>query len=471
MQRATFREFDTESAMFDEGQCRGARWILTDALEASPPDSVLIVHDEETGQAADCITQVGCDELSFRVRSLLVPSVQQAQLSADENTPLPDDIRGRIDESSHVIVLQRRAPEVNGFRMNVLQLCVNDPARRAASMAGITHEHLHRCYGNLNEISQRCGLIASLMVQSRRARLLTRSVSGDQLELLIDIADYKPILSTGRIAPGTWGNVPSGETFVVPNAYTASGSVAINGSILRYPIPEGEELVLQFDRGKVLPIPIPNERIERYAEPLLYDEDGAEAYPNCTVLAELGVGTNEQIKEFTGLPVFDEKILGTVHLGLGRSTQFGGNIPCRVHNDFVVKTPTLYLDDVLVTLDGEFVLKPSDVYPNWRQLSIDGLDWNRPFAVGSTPFHRRAVDGAPLTYVSWLSPRSKVHYLTRVGDRETCQIASAVVDLLKLHVKPLMLDELVQVIPASLSADMVAPTLRLLERFGVVKQM
>lgn len=457
--------------MFDDRQRRGARWILADALEATPADRVLVIHDEETGPAAECLTHVGGDELKQHVRGLLVPSVEQARLSADENTPLPDDVRRRIDDASHVIVLQRRAPEVNGFRMNVLQYCVVDSTRRAASMAGITKEHLHRCHGNLNEISQRCGLVASLMVQSRRARLRTQTLSGENLELLIDLGDHKPILSTGRIAPGTWGNVPSGETFIVPNVYTARGSVAVNGSILRYPIPDGEELILQLDRGKVQPMPIPNERIAQYAEPLLYDEDGAESYPNCTVLAELGVGTNEEMTEFTGLPVFDEKILGTVHLGFGRSTQFGGTIPCRVHNDFVIRNATLYLDDVLVTHHGQFVLRPADVYPNWRQLSIDGLDWSRPFTVGNTPFHRRSVDGVPLTYISWLSPRSKVHYLTRVGDRETCQVASAVVDLLKLHVKPMRLEELVQVIPQPLTADMVAPTLRLLERFGVVKQV
>jgi len=459
------------AVMFDETQRRGARWILTEALEASPADYVLVLHDEETGPAADCITDVGARELHFRVNSLLIPSAEQALLSADENTPIPDDLRARLDDANLIIVLQRRAPEVNGFRMNVLQYCVTDPNRRAASMAGITHEHLHRCHGNLNEISQRCGLVASMMVQSRAARLLTRSVTGEELELLIDLGDHKPILSTGRIPPGTWGNVPSGETFIVPNVYAARGAAAINGSILRYPMPPGEELVLHFDRGKVLPVPIPQERVARYAEPLLYDEDGAEAYPNCTVLTELGVGTNEEMDEFTGLPVFDEKILGTVHLGLGRSTQFGGNIPCRVHNDFVIRDPTLLLNDVTVTQNGEFVLKPSDVYPNWRQLNVEGVDWNRPFEVGKTPFHRRSVDGVPLTYVSWLSPRSKVHYLTRVGDRETCQIASAVVDALKLHVKPLNLKELSEVIRPAISADMIAPTLRLLERFGVVKQV
>ena len=58
--------------------------------------------------------------------------------------------------------------------------------------------------------------------------------------------------------------------------------------------------------------------------PLLFDSNGTEVTENCTVLSKLGIGLDKNIDIFTGLPIFDEEIAGTVHLGFGSSTQFRG---------------------------------------------------------------------------------------------------------------------------------------------------
>ena len=67
-------------------------------------------------------------------------------------------------------------------------------------------------------------------------------------------------------------------------------------------------------------------------------------------LGEIGIGTNPHIRVPTLKTLYDEKILGTVHLALGRSyATTGGVNESAIHWDLVCDLR----DDGLVTVDDE----------------------------------------------------------------------------------------------------------------------
>jgi leucyl aminopeptidase (aminopeptidase T) len=74
--------------------------------------------------------------------------------------------------------------------------------------------------------------------------------------------------------------------------------------------------------------------------------------PNARNLAELGIGTNDKAR-LTGVILEDEKIYGSVHIAMGSNDTFGGKVAAGVHVDAVMRSPELYLDDILVVKDGK----------------------------------------------------------------------------------------------------------------------
>jgi leucyl aminopeptidase (aminopeptidase T) len=73
---------------------------------------------------------------------------------------------------------------------------------------------------------------------------------------------------------------------------------------------------------------------------------------NAYVIAELGIGTNEAAG-LTGITLEDEKILGTVHVAVGRNTGFGGVNMSKIHLDFIMTRPTFKIDGKTLIENGQ----------------------------------------------------------------------------------------------------------------------
>ncbi len=446
-------------------QVRAATWVLSEALQTARADYVLVVCDEYTEDTALCLRTVGEAEVGARVEILTVPFDEQRAFSKCK-AELPDKkLRKLVESASRVIILQRIASDVSYFRLNLLEYCQRSHQRRAASMPGVTLDYLPLCLGDLDKITQRCQHVADLMVRSTSARLVTRSVAGRELELSMRLGQHKPIKSTGRIEAGDWGNVPSGEIFIVPDQGTTKGMVAINGSLLDYPIPSGEDLVLRLRDG-IVESPVAATGGTRSASSrLLFDEFGREVFSRCSELCELGIGTNEHITRFTGMQLFDEKILGTVHLGFGRNKQFGGNIDSPVHHDLVIRDPALFLDEIPVTQGGCFVLQESDVYPNWRTLRRNAIAPSSEIRAGP---QTSARDGNTL-FLKWMAPRSLTEQRTQVGDDETSAMAARILDLVEEEKEPIQVSRIPTILNGGVDDAAVSAVVALLARFRLIE--
>ncbi len=150
-----------------------------------------------------------------------------------------------------------------------------------------------------------------------------------------------------RVKGRTWTNsdgkrnMPSGEVFTGPLEDSAEGVIhfAIPSSVAGTVV---EGVTLRFEAGKVV------EATARQGQKVLDQQlntDGGSRF-----LGELGIGTNPHITVPTMQTLFDEKILGTIHLALGSSyPETGGRNESSIHWDLVCDLR----EEGTVTLDGE----------------------------------------------------------------------------------------------------------------------
>ena len=180
--------------------------------------------------------------------------------------------------------------------------------------------------------------------------ILRFEADGIERELHLDLRHRRATASGGLVRePGTAGNLPSGETYIVPyegeRAEDASRSrgvlpLELDGELLAYRIEENRvvEVLGQGPRAEA-------ERREIAAEP---------AYAN---VAELGLGI---LGDYGVRPVgeilLDEKL--GLHIAFGRSDHFGGSVGAQ---DFTSPERVVHIDRVYLP----------EVQPRVRVLAVD----------------------------------------------------------------------------------------------------
>ena len=127
-------------------------------------------------------------------------------------------------------------------------------------------------------------------------------ILGKDIDLEMSIAGRKFISCHGH------ANVPDGEIFTGPVEDSVNGRVRFSFPCI-WSGTEVDGVELVFAQGKV--VKASAEKNEAFLLGVLETDNGARS------LGEFGIGTNDQIKQFTRNMLFDEKIGGTIHLALG----------------------------------------------------------------------------------------------------------------------------------------------------------
>lgn len=155
----------------------------------------------------------------------------------------------------------------------------------------------------------------------RLAEADTVHIQGPGTDLTLSVKGRRWVNSDGK------RNMPSGEIFTGPLEESANGTISfdipssVDGSVV-------EGVRLRFHDGKV--VEATAERGQQLLDAKLATDAGAR------FLGELGIGTNPHIDRPTLKTLFDEKILGTVHLALGSSyTETGGKNQSAIHWDLI----------------------------------------------------------------------------------------------------------------------------------------
>ena len=169
----------------------------------------------------------------------------------------------------------------------------------------------------------------------RLARADVVRIEGPGTDLTLSVAGRRWSNSDGK------RNMPSGEVFTGPIEDSAEGVItfdvpsSVDGSVV-------EGVRLRFEAGRV--VEASAARGQEVLEAKLATDAGAR------YLGEIGIGTNPRITRPTLKTLYDEKILGTVHLALGRSyPETGGVNESAIHWDLICDLRS----EGRVTLDGE----------------------------------------------------------------------------------------------------------------------
>jgi len=187
--------------------------------------------------------------------------------------------------------------------------------------------------------------IADLITESNEARIKSRAGT----DLSLSLQGRKGQMDVGILTEkGTWGNLPAGEAYCTPLEGTTEGKAVV---------PKGwftdldESMVLTFKHGEVASIEGGGKVGEKFSK-LLSLGNSNEPYRSRRNVAELGIGTNPYAKRPDNV-LEAEKIRGTVHVAIGDNFHMGGAVKADMHEDFVIPSPTLMLDNKLVMKNGK----------------------------------------------------------------------------------------------------------------------
>lgn len=186
---------------------------------------------------------------------------------------------------------------------------------RAATMPGFTRAMIPALALDYQMINRRVLQLKEL-VDSAESCDFTFEVGKTSHRLTLDLRFRTGHASGGVITePGTAGNLPSGEAYIVP--YEGENEPSRSQGVL--PVQFGQDVVLyRIENNRAVEILSDNstsarERTALQAEP---------AYGN---LAELGLGVLGDLGiEPTGVVLLDEKL--GLHIAFGRSEHFGGQV-------------------------------------------------------------------------------------------------------------------------------------------------
>ncbi len=144
-------------------------------------------------------------------------------------------------------------------------------------------------------------------------------------------------------------NFPDGEIATAPLDDGAQGHISFPGT-LWFGGARIDDLKLVFERGHV--VDVSAAAGADIARALIASDEGARR------IGELGIGTNAAMQTMTGDLLLDEKILGTVHIALGRAyPECGGVNRSALHWDIVKdlrgRDANLWADDEPLVLSGQ----------------------------------------------------------------------------------------------------------------------
>lgn len=173
-------------------------------------------------------------------------------------------------------------------------------------------------------------------------------ITGEGTDITFSIKDIPVIPCVGEC------NLPDGEIYTAPIKDSVNGYISYNTST-NYRSDTFKNIKLEFKDGKII-----NASSDTNSDKLnkILDSDEGARY-----IGEFAIGLNPYITKDMGNILFDEKIIGSIHLtpGAAYKDAYNGNDSV-VHMDIVlIQTPeygggNIYFDDILIRKNGEFVL-------------------------------------------------------------------------------------------------------------------
>jgi len=175
---------------------------------------------------------------------------------------------------------------------------------------------------------------------------------GREVQILAKNTDIRFSINGRKAERGDGkNNMPDGEVFIAPVEKSTQGYIEFSFPAIRAGR-EVDGIKLKFKDGKV--IEASAIKGEKFLKECLETDTGAK------YLGEFGVGFNPNIKKFVKEILFDEKILGTIHLALGRAYKEGGGTnESALHWDMIKdlrQEGKIIIDGKVIQENGNFLI-------------------------------------------------------------------------------------------------------------------
>ncbi|MDD4857217.1 MAG: aminopeptidase [Candidatus Krumholzibacteria bacterium] len=308
---------------------------LRDCLRLQKNESLLIVTDTK-------LREIGA---ALRAAALELgndPIVMEMEPRSRDGEEPPEAVTSAMMHSAVVIAPTERSLTHTAARREACRA-----GARVATMPGIRRETMIRCLGaDYYAIADRTKRVTERLTAGKLIRVTTRAGT----DITLPIKGIKALASTGLIhAPGEFGNLPSGEAYLMPVEGASSGVFVVDGSMAGIGSLTGKKpITIRVEHGQAIEIlgGAAAKKLLEKLEPL-----GAKAFN----VAEFGIGTNDAAR-ITGSILEDEKVMGTIHIALGNNMSMGGTVDVSVHLDGLVKYPTVELDGAPIMDRGKLLI-------------------------------------------------------------------------------------------------------------------
>lgn len=207
---------------------------------------------------------------------------------------------------------------------------------RAATMPGFSSEMIPSLRIDYGEVFRRVKLLKEILDSAVNAEVSFIVDNNIEYRIDFDLRFRKSHMSSGRFPDlGTAGNLPSGETYIVPYEGESDEKSGTKGTL---PVQIGEDILFYtIVENKAIEVIGNGENFIKEERHLIEEP----AYGN---MAELGFGV---LGDFGLSPIneilLDEKL--GFHIAFGRSDHFGGNVS---PSDFSSPDKVIHLDRVYI---------------------------------------------------------------------------------------------------------------------------
>jgi leucyl aminopeptidase (aminopeptidase T) len=312
-----------------------AQIALATSLKFNEKERLLIITDDNKKAIGSAFYEEG-QKITKEVLLVILPP---AQVNGQEP---PGSVAKLMLEYDAIICPTTKSLTHTDAKRNACK-----KGNRVATMPGITEDCMIRTLNaDYNVIADRTYKVSEILDKGKIAHITTQL--GTNLEMSIE--NIKAISSTGLIdSPGKGGNLPSGESFLMPVEGTTKGRAFIDGALAGIGKIKKEPVQVEIKDGYAV-------NIEGGDEAALLNEQLTALGKPAFNIAELGIGTNHEAK-ITGMILEDEKVMGTVHIAFGNNISMGGTHSVGIHIDGVIQNPTVYIDDYLLLKNGTLQIK------------------------------------------------------------------------------------------------------------------
>lgn len=311
---------------------------------------LLQVSDDYT--SLDFINQVPDEFLGVRHQAL-----KDLDKSVDVNFYLHSSYDPALSRKANPeklkVIHSRYNPEDHAKRTSRM-LVMEWPTPFKAAIYGMEYRELEELFWNafwvdLEALTEKATRLKEKIQGAKDVEVL----SGKNLKLIFSIGDRPIWIDTGCFTPELMAagdltkNLPCGEVYCSPLEDSVEGMVVFQkvfyqGAWIR-------DLELTFKEGRLSEVEA-REGKDIFLKVLDQNTGDKDR------LAELGIGLNPHIPETMGNTLLDEKVVGSIHLALGRNTMYGGISKSTLHWDLVCMGPTVLVDGREVMVQGELQL-------------------------------------------------------------------------------------------------------------------